>query len=108
MPETDESLLNVRETARRLSVHENTIRNWARDGILPSARVPGSRFHRFRLEDVERLARERGEAVTSAEGQRSSAGPGLATATQLHQWAEPRDAQGPFPELSRRLVAATP
>jgi excisionase family DNA binding protein len=108
MPETDESLLNVRETARRLSVHENTIRNWARDGILPSARVPGSRFHRFRLEDVERLVRERGKAVTSVERERRSVGPELVTATQLHQWAETRDAQGTFPELIRRLVAATP
>ncbi len=44
--ETGGDFLNVRETARRLGVHENTVRNWAREGILQSARVPGSRFLR--------------------------------------------------------------
>jgi excisionase family DNA binding protein len=104
----DEGLLNVRETAKRLGVHENTVRNWAREGILATARVPGSRFNRFRAEDVERLARDRGNAVTSVERERRTVGPELVTATQLHQWADSRDAQGMFPELIRRLLASTP
>ena len=55
--------LNVRETAQRLGVHENTVRNWVRAGILQSARIPGSQFHRFDARDVERLAQQRGATV---------------------------------------------
>ncbi len=105
---TGVALLNVRETARRLGVHENTVRNWAKSGVLRSARVPGSRFHRFYAEDVERLLRERGSATSSVERQRRTIGPELVDATQLEQWAATREAQGAFPELVRRLLAATP
>jgi excisionase family DNA binding protein len=104
----DPELLNVRETARRLAVHENTIRNWARDGVLPSARVPGSRFHRFDARDVERLRQQRGSVVASVEEERRTIGPELVDGTQLGQWAITRDAQDGFPELVRRLLAATP
>jgi excisionase family DNA binding protein len=47
--------LNVRETARRLGVHENTVRNWEKRGLLRAIRLPGSGYRRFRFEDVERL-----------------------------------------------------
>jgi excisionase family DNA binding protein len=50
--------LNVRETARRLGVHENTVRNWEKRGLLRAIRLPGSGYRRFRLEDVERLRQE--------------------------------------------------
>jgi excisionase family DNA binding protein len=50
--------LNVRETARRLGVHENTVRNWEKRGLLPAIRLPGSGYRRFRFEDVERLRQE--------------------------------------------------
>jgi excisionase family DNA binding protein len=105
---SDEALLNVRETAQRLKVHENTIRNWARSGVLPSARVPGSRFHRFYARDVERLREDRGRAVSSREQELRTIGPELVDASQLAQWAGTRDAQARFPELVRRLLAATP
>src|ERR1700729_425685 len=101
-------LLNVRETARRLAVHENTVRNWARDGILPTAKVPGSRFHRFYAHDVERMRQQRGSTVASVEEERRTIGPELVDGTQLGQWATTRDAQDRFPELIRRLLAATP
>ncbi|MDQ6909441.1 MAG: helix-turn-helix domain-containing protein, partial [Actinomycetota bacterium] len=104
----DEALLNVRETAERLKVHENTVRNWARSGVLPSARVPGSRFHRFYARDVERLREDRGRTVSSREQELRTIGPELVDASQLAQWAGTRDAQGRFPELVRRLLAATP
>lgn len=100
--------LTVRETARRLKVHENTVRNWARDGVLESARVPGTKFHRFDEEVVERLRRQRGASVSSAEPQRRTFGPELVDATQLSQWASTRESQHKFPELIRRLLAATP
>jgi excisionase family DNA binding protein len=55
--------LNVRETARRLGVHENTIRNWADRGILRPMRLPGSGYRRFDVADVDRLAREMREGA---------------------------------------------
>lgn len=100
--------LGVRETAARLGVHENTVRNWVRSGILPSARVPGSRFHRFDSRDVERLRQQRGASVSSIEEERRTIGPELVDAWQLIQWAGTREAQDKFPELVRRLLAATP
>lgn len=53
-----EKLLSVRETARRLGVHENTVRNWEERGILRAVRLPGSGFRRFDLEQVDRLWKE--------------------------------------------------
>lgn len=100
--------LSVRETARRLGVHENTVRNWAGRGTLPTARIPGSRFHRFDARDVERLRRQRGAVVSSVEGERRTIGPELVDGSQLSQWAATRDSHDRFPELMRRLLAATP
>ena len=51
-------LLNVRDTARALGVHENTIRNWESRGLLRAVRLPGSGFRRFAPQDVERLRAE--------------------------------------------------
>jgi excisionase family DNA binding protein len=103
-------LLNVRETARRLGVHENTVRNWSRQGLLPEARVPGSRFHRFRLSDVERLLTQRGAPAPSLQTERRAVNPELVSANQLKQWPDVRgrDAQETFPELMRRLLIETP
>jgi excisionase family DNA binding protein len=56
MPAAD--LLNVRKTAEELGVHENTIRNWEKNGILRGVRLPGSGFRRFPREEVERMRRE--------------------------------------------------
>ena len=47
-------LLNVRDTARALGVHENTIRNWEARGLLRAAHLPGSGFRRFAAQDVVR------------------------------------------------------
>ncbi|HEY6729621.1 MAG TPA: helix-turn-helix domain-containing protein [Solirubrobacterales bacterium] len=101
-------ILNVRETARRLGVHENTIRNWAKTGVLQSAKIPGSRVLRFNAADVDRLARNRGASTASMEEERRTIGPELVDATQLHHWASTKEAQHVFPELMRRLIAATP
>lgn len=63
--------LNVRETARRLSVHENTVRNWVERGILRASRLPGSGYRRFEVQDVDRIAREMREAAAPVEEARS-------------------------------------
>src|SRR5215213_3307288 len=104
----EEEFLTVRETARRLGVHENTIRNWARDGVLPTSRVPGSRFHRFDARDVERLRQQRGATVSSIEKERRTIGPELVDGTQLSHWATTQDSHTGLPELVRRLLASTP
>jgi excisionase family DNA binding protein len=51
-------LLNVRMTAQELGVHENTIRNWEKSGLLRGVKLPGSGFRRFPREEVERMRRE--------------------------------------------------
>src|SRR5438067_753366 len=51
------ALLNIREVAARLGVHENTVRNWIQKGFLRAARLPGSGYRRVPLVEVERLRR---------------------------------------------------
>ena len=55
MPAT---LINVREAAARLGVHENTIRNWEAKGILRAIHLPGSNYRRFESSEIERLSQE--------------------------------------------------
>lgn len=100
--------LNVRETARLLGVHENTVRNWVAAGTLVSARVPGSTQHRFAREEVFRLQRERGSSASSVAPALRTDGPELITANELNTWAARDDAKVAFPELMRRLLAVTP
>jgi len=64
-------LFNVRETARRLGVYENTVRNWADRGILRAIRLPGSGYRRFAAEDVDRIAREMRAAAAPVEEARA-------------------------------------
>lgn len=51
-------LLNVRDTARALGVHENTVRNWESRGLLRAVHLPRRGFRRFGVEDVERMRAE--------------------------------------------------
>jgi excisionase family DNA binding protein len=53
-----QEFLNVREAARELNVHENTVRNLEKRGQLKAIRLPGSGFRRFRKEDIERMRGE--------------------------------------------------
>jgi hypothetical protein len=59
-------LLNVRDTARALGVHENTVRNWEERGILRAARLPGSGYRRFAVQDVKRLRTKTFEQLAPA------------------------------------------
>lgn len=58
--------LNVRDTARALGVHENTVRNWESRGLLRAVHLPGSGFRRFAIEDVESLRAEMFEQLAPA------------------------------------------
>jgi len=50
-------LMKVREVARTLGVHENTVRRWEERGLLRAVRLP-SGVRRFRREDVEAMRAE--------------------------------------------------
>jgi hypothetical protein len=63
---TTKELLNVRDTARALGVHENTVRNWEERGILRAVHLPGSGYRRFAAQDVERLRAEMFEQLAAA------------------------------------------
>lgn len=105
---SDRPFLTVSETARALGVHENTVRNWVRAGTLVSARLPGSKQHRFAREEVQRLLARRGNPASSISPQLRVDGPELVSAADLDQWAGRSDAKTAFPDLMRRLLAATP
>lgn len=108
--DSDSQLLNVRETAGRLGVHENTVRAYAKQGLLPDARVPGTSFYKFRASDVERLKAQRGAPAVSLTAERRTASPEYANASQLALWphTNAREAQDRLPELVRRLLFETP
>jgi transposase-like protein len=64
-----EQRLNVRQTARRLDVHENTVRNWEERGLLRAIKLPGSGYRRFDVAEVERLrAQMLNDLAPAAEG----------------------------------------
>jgi excisionase family DNA binding protein len=52
----DDPLLRPRQAARLLGVEPRTVSNWARLGMLEAQRTAGG-HHRFRLSEVQRLAR---------------------------------------------------
>jgi len=86
-PEVDSErkLLTVREAARRLGVHENTVRNMVARGQLKSSRLPGVRAHRFEEAEVERVANARGRPVVEPLGKVQD----LADSEQLLPVADP-------------------
>jgi excisionase family DNA binding protein len=47
-------LMQVRQAAQALGVHENTIRRWEQRGLLQAVRLP-SGVRRFRSEDIEQM-----------------------------------------------------
>ncbi|MEI9907880.1 MAG: helix-turn-helix domain-containing protein [Actinomycetota bacterium] len=106
--QNEEKLLNVRETAKLLGVHENTVRNWVKTGVLNSSRLPGASSHRFSIEEVMRLKRSKGKLVASLAPTMKTSGPELITGHELNTWASRDDSKGTFPELMRRLLAQTP
>lgn len=58
-----ESFIGLRAAARRLRVHENTVRNWVHEGRLTDARLPGSRYIRVSALEVDQLAEGRTAGV---------------------------------------------
>jgi len=52
------ALYRVGEVAKMFDVHANTIRKWVKTNILHPIKLPGSRYNRFTVEEVNRLRRE--------------------------------------------------
>ena len=48
-----DELLTLRETARILKVHQNTLRLWDKKGILKAVRIGVKKVLRYRKEDIE-------------------------------------------------------
>lgn len=105
--ENETRYIGVREAARRLGVHENTVRNWAKRGVLVAARQAGSRTLRLDAAEVERLRESRSGPVPSMGEERRRVGPELIDAAELSAWAATPAAANLFPELMRRLMAGT-
>ena len=51
-------MLTVREVARLLHVHANTVRRWSDRGIIRSYRITRRGDRRFRREDIARFLAE--------------------------------------------------
>lgn len=63
-PRRASELLTGREAAKRLGVHENTVRNWAKSGVLTPAEALPGRGRRYDPAAVEALKQTM--AVTAA------------------------------------------
>lgn len=59
-------LFGVRDAARELGVHENTLRRWEEKGLIRAVKLPTG-VRRFRPEDVERLKKEMWDDVARTE-----------------------------------------
>jgi excisionase family DNA binding protein len=55
----DHKLLNISEAARRLGIHDNTLRQWADRGKVKHVRLM-SGVRRFDPDEIERVRREMG------------------------------------------------
>ena len=64
---TPPSLLTVREAARLLHVHPNTVRRWHDMGLLLGYRVGPRGDRRFKLADIERFLTGRTEGGNQGE-----------------------------------------
>lgn len=54
-------LLTVREVARLLHVHPNTLRRWSNDGRLKAYRIAARGDRRFKREEIARFLAELSE-----------------------------------------------
>ena len=73
------SLLTLKEAAQALSVHEQTIHNWGRRGIIRLVRLPGSRHRRVPADEVAHLLSQMARPSVSTGGVRLDVPVGEAT-----------------------------
>ncbi|MBK8049958.1 MAG: helix-turn-helix domain-containing protein [Anaerolineales bacterium] len=53
-----ETPMTLKGAARKLGVHEQTLRSWERRGLIRMIRLPGSHYRRVPVDEVERLLQE--------------------------------------------------
>ena len=53
-----DSMLNVKQVARLLNIHINTVRRWSNQGILKAYRFGSRGDRRFKQEDIDLLLQE--------------------------------------------------
>ena len=58
--------LTTEEAAEYLQVHVNTMRRWARTGVIPAAKLGNRGGFRFRREDLDRFLEERRRSAGGA------------------------------------------
>jgi excisionase family DNA binding protein len=63
-------MLTVREVARILHVHPNTLRRWTNDGRLRAYRITSRGDRRYKREDIARFLAELSEARTTVDSLR--------------------------------------
>jgi len=73
------TMIGVREAAKRLGVHENTLRNWEERGLIRSLHLPVSGYRRFQETDIARFASEMRNSFASADE-----GPAIAPGRSRH------------------------
>lgn len=54
-----EELLTLREAARILKVHVNTLRLWDKKGLLVAVRIGEKRTRRYRKTDLEKFIKQK-------------------------------------------------
>ena len=97
--------LTLRDAARRIGVHENTIRNWVSRGLLQPVKVAGVRYQRFRADDIDQVAHQ--QQVSSEKARRTEGTTELVDADYLESWAGSRQAEELLPEMVARLIEGT-
>ena len=58
-PKTDPKLISLRETARILKVHKETLRRWDQKGRLKAIRVGSRQDRKYLISDVIQLLEKR-------------------------------------------------
>ena len=56
---SDTTWLRTPEAAKYLGVHEETIRRWAREGVIPAAKLGNRGGFRFKREDLDNFLERR-------------------------------------------------
>lgn len=59
--EKESEWVRTPEAARYLDVHEETIRRWAREGLVPAAKLGNRGGFRFKREDLDQFLERRRE-----------------------------------------------
>jgi excisionase family DNA binding protein len=50
--------VTLKRAAQALGVHEQTLRNWEKSGVIRMIRLPGSGYRRVPVDEIERLQEE--------------------------------------------------